>query len=76
MNVLILQLFIFDLALVNGLLDLHKSIMSFILQTNFERKNFNSEIRNEAASMSIKDDKLVENLRNLVKEYLEIVSVS
>lgn len=24
--------------------------------------------------MSIKDEKLVENLRNLVKEYLEIVS--
>lgn len=56
------------------LFKLFLAIMSFILQSNFERKNFNSEIRNEAASMSIKDDKLVENLRNLVKEYLEIVS--
>ena len=62
--------------------------MSFILQTNFERKNFNSELQNEStmttaaataaatatAVASIKDEKIVENLRNLVKEYLELVS--
>ena len=50
--------------------------MSFILPTNFERKNsFNNELKNEMSSgSSIKDEKLVENLRNLVKEFLEIVS--
>lgn len=45
--------------------------MSFKLQTNFDRKQFSeSTISNPI----VRDDRLVESLRVLVKEYLEIVS--
>lgn len=54
--------------------------MSFLLPpTNYERKNLNNELKCEAnmaaAATTIKDEKLVENLRNLVKEFLEIVCI-
>lgn len=43
--------------------------MAFKLQTNLERK-----ISSENANSLVKDEKLIENLRKLVKDYLEIVS--
>lgn len=63
--------------------------MSFKLQTNFEKKqqstnvNNNSNNNNNAnndmiingSNLSLKDEKFISNLRNLVKEYLEIVGV-
>lgn len=47
--------------------------MSFKLQSNLERK-VSSESGNLVNSM-FKDEKLIENLRKLVKDYLDIVSL-
>jgi hypothetical protein len=46
--------------------------MSFKLQSNLERKT-SSESSSSTYTM-IKDEKLIENLRKLVKDYLDIVS--
>ena len=57
--------------------------MAFKLQSNFDRKQSNIELNNRLTESmntsnsltgsNIKDDGLIESLRKLVKEYLEIV---
>ena len=49
--------------------------MSFKIQSNFERKTTYSETINTNQNMDTieRDDRLVESLRVLVKEFLEIV---
>lgn len=43
---------------------------------NYDPKNLNDEYNNEPSNLSMSnDEKLIESLRNLVKEYLEIVSL-
>lgn len=62
--------------------------MSFKLQTNFEKKQQSTNVNNNSnnnnanndmiingSNLSLKDEKFISNLRNLVKEYLEIVGV-
>lgn len=51
-------------------------VMSFKMQQNLERKSAFSESLNEkSVDTTIKDDKLVESFRVLVKEFLEIVKI-
>lgn len=51
-------------------------VMSFKVQQNLERKTaFNESLNEPSAETKIKDDKLIESFRVLVKEFLEIVKI-
>lgn len=48
--------------------------MAFKLQANLERKISSDNTNLLNTNSLVKDEKLIENLRKLVKDYLEIVS--
>lgn len=50
--------------------------MSFKIQQNLDRNStFNETLNSKIVDTTIKDDKLVESFRVLVKEFLEIVKL-